>query len=476
MVAAGDWLLYDQPLGWTLGLYGGLVATILLLTQKNLLQARFSKVIAIAAASLLGSLIYSPDPLTVVMYVLAVITLLILCKRSQLADARLWIYDLGNFSSRLFTQWLADKNRIGRIYKSHGIKLNSIARYAALPLLMVAVFTYLFTQANPILASLLQKVDLTFISSPGRWVFWVCASLGVWALLRPKFKLSARKEGAKMIRKIDFDLWLNKNSITVSLVIFNILFAIQNAMDVAFLWTGAPLPPGMTYAQYVHAGAYPLIFTTIIAAAYVLITFGDDSGRYQSPLARIGVYLWIAQNIFLVISAMDRTLNYIEFYSLTYLRAAGLIWMGLIAAGIFLIVLRIYLRKSNTWLLNANMLMLFITLYICCFMSFDRIIANFNVARACEAAQNNTGPLLDLQYMRELGPEAIPALERYPHKSGILQDVLYELKRNLRSDVSGNWRAWTWRKQQLLEKSGAADVAHATKSLAPGVDLEPGYK
>lgn len=473
MVAAGDWLLYDQPVGWTLGLYGGLIAAILLLTQKNLLQSPFSKVIAVVAASLLGRLIYSPDLLTVTMYILAVATLLILSKRQQLVDAKLWIHDLGQFSLRLFTQWILDTARINKTSKARGIKLNNIARYAVLPLVMAATFTYLFTQANPILARTLQNIDLSLITSPARWLFWICTALVAWSLLRPRFKLATEKSRVKFIEITDFDLWLSKNSIVISLVIFNVLFAIQNVMDVAFLWTGAALPAGMTYAKYVHAGAYPLIFTTIIAAVYVLITFGDGSAKYQTPAARIGVYLWIAQNIFLVISAMDRTVNYIEFYSLTHLRTAGLIWMGLIAAGIFLMVLRIYLRKSNTWLLNANTLLLFTTLYICCFVNFNRIIADFNVAHAREVTQSGTGTYLDLQYMQALGPEAIPALMRYHSKMATPSIALSDLKTKLRDDLSGNWRAWTWRKQQLLSAAGLPDAPPSAEAIPPSVDLQP---
>ncbi|HRI75856.1 MAG TPA: DUF4173 domain-containing protein [Alphaproteobacteria bacterium] len=470
MVAAGDWLLYGQPIGWALGLYGGLVAALLLLTQKNILQSRSSKVTAFIAASLLSRLIYSPDLLTAVMYILAVITLLILSKRQRLIDAKLWSYDVGSFSSRLFTQWFLDKSRIQKLSKARGIKLNNIARYAVLPLLMATTFIYLFTRANPILASALKKVDLTFIGSPGRWIFWALTGLAVWALLRPRFKLSTEKRSIQFTQKIDLDLWLNKNAIIFSLVIFNVLFFIQNAMDVAFLWTGAALPAGMTYAKYVHAGAYPLIFTTIIAAIYVLITFGDGSAKYQSPAARVGVYLWIAQNIFLVVSAMSRTVNYIEFYSLTQLRTAGLIWMGLIAAGIFLMVLRIYLRKSNTWLLNANTLLLFTTLYICCFVNFNRMIADFNVAHAREITEGSAGTYLDLQYMWELGPEAIPALARYQSKMATPQPVLSELQANLRADLAENWRAWTWRKQQLLEEIDSSDAVPIAEAIPPSVD------
>jgi len=37
------------------------------------------------------------------------------------------------------------------------------------------------------------------------------------------------------------------------------LFAIQTVLDIQYLWRGAALPDGMSYATYAHRGAYPLI-------------------------------------------------------------------------------------------------------------------------------------------------------------------------------------------------------------------------
>jgi hypothetical protein len=452
MVMAADWMFYDQPLGWTLGLYGGFLMALLILTQKNLLQPISSKIGTALGLLLVAHMVYSPNLLSLIMFILCLATLLILNKRKSITDVQLWIQDIGSFVLRTFTQWFFDRTRISRLRKSRGIKLYSLLRFAVLPIVLTMMFSYLFTQANPIIADILQGIDFSFIGKPARWLFWVCSGLAIWGIQRPRFRLSTRKKKFILIEDIDLDLWLNKKSIPISLIVFNSLFALQNGLDAAFLWRGEPLPNDMNYAGYAHAGAYPLIFTTIIAAIYVLITFGENSGKYQSPLARAGVYIWIAQNIFLVISAMNRTMNYIEFYSLTHLRIAALIWMGLIATGMFLIVLRIYLNRSNAWLTNINALMLFVTLYICCFVNFNRIIADFNVQHSKEMTEENTGTYLDLLYLSELGPEAIPALERVRTKMPISSMITSQLKERLQSDVNGNWRAWTGRKELLLEE------------------------
>ena len=68
-----------------------------------------------------------------------------------------------------------------------------------------------------------------------------------------------------------------------SLVLFNLLFAVQTGMDIHYLWRGAALPDGMTYAAYAHRGAYPLIVTALLAAAFVIVAMRPGSTPSARP-------------------------------------------------------------------------------------------------------------------------------------------------------------------------------------------------
>src|SRR5581483_6319539 len=100
---------------------------------------------------------------------------------------------------------------------------------------------------------------------------------------------------------------VNALSVTLSLILFNALFAVENGLDLAFLWSGAPLPHGVTLAAYAHRGAYPLIVTALLAAGFVLLTARPDSELAKRPLIRRLVVAWILQNVFLVLSSVLRT-------------------------------------------------------------------------------------------------------------------------------------------------------------------------
>ena len=48
-------------------------------------------------------------------------------------------------------------------------------------------------------------------------------------------------------------------------------------MDFVYLWGGKTLPDGMSYAEYAHRGAYPLIATALLAGAFVLVALRPGS-------------------------------------------------------------------------------------------------------------------------------------------------------------------------------------------------------
>ena len=68
----------------------------------------------------------------------------------------------------------------------------------------------------------------------------------------------------------------------------------------------------MNYAEYVHRGSYTLIATAILAGMLVIFALQPGSRSEASVPVRWLVYLWTAQNVFLVASSAKRTLSYID--------------------------------------------------------------------------------------------------------------------------------------------------------------------
>lgn len=339
------------------------------------------------------------------------------------------------------------------------------------PLILAAVFLGLFSMANPLIENALLAFNLDAVArlfDPWRIIVWGIVLCFAWPLLMPKLLgrwSPPEVQGPRL--PTPESIVFGKGAILRALVLFNLLFALQTVLDVAYLWGGVTLPDGMTYANYAHRGAYPLVVTALLAAAFVLAAMRRGGAAEQSPLIRGLVYAFIAQNVMLVVSSILRLDLYVESYMLTELRVAAGIWMGLVAVGLILILARIALNKSNKWLIATNLLSLGLVLYACAYVDEAALISRFNVDHSSEVT--GEGNDLDLSYLRDvLGPGSIPALDYFLTKETQAWPVLYEA-RAARAELANDflrrdpdWRLWSfrdWRLEQYL--AGVGDFAIA---------------
>jgi hypothetical protein len=340
------------------------------------------------------------------------------------------------------------------------------------------IFLLLFTAANPLIEEWFASFD--FRSQAGkisfaRVGFWLAALSLTWPFIFMRARSALRDHAAAEVRTLAGEvakddsspsLLFSDGAILRSLIVFNALFAVQTLLDLTYLWGGVALPDGMTYAAYAHRGAYPLIVTALLAAGFVIMTMRPGSDTERSALIRTLVYLWIAQNVLLVISSILRLDLYVAFYSLTYWRIAAFVWMLLVAAGLVLIVARIVLGRSNGWLVKMNFGSAALALYVCCFFNFPQLIADYNVEHSRELSK--TGVTLDTEYLVGLGPQAIPALDRFlafPEHRAVSTAQLTRgelaVSHRLRAQ---DWRSWTYRNWQLTRYLSKRDEAGRPQS------------
>jgi Domain of unknown function (DUF4173) len=334
-----------------------------------------------------------------------------------------------------------------------------------IPMVLGGVFLALFASANPLIENWFIDINIKDIIARidlRRVLFWLGIAAVAWPFIRVSRQfieeawLLVKPAGIGPIEISAPEQLFGKAAILRSLVLFNLLFAVQTVMDINYLWRGAALPDGMTYATYSHRGAYPLIATALLAAGFVIAAMRPGSATEASRVIRILVFIWTGQNVLLVISAILRLDLYVEMYSLTYWRAAAFIWMFLVVVGLILIVTRIAFNRSNAWLISMNLAALALTIYVCSFVNFAHVIGTFNVAHSREVS--GQGVQLDTRYLASLGPRAIGAIDQFiAHRNGnVTPDLLLcrkQLSAAILSDMR-NWRSWTfrdWRLKSYLE-------------------------
>lgn len=435
---------YAQEPGWTLGGFALGWTMVLLLTRPDVRDSRSARV-AIAVAALFGlMLVDDPGPLKALMFLIAIgmATLLPLRRYDDAIHAagRLFVHGLLSLVAPL-----RDAARLSRIERGRsGPKLVAAAAMLIVPVAGSALFLALFAQANPVIDKAFAAIrfpDLSDIFC--RLLFCLPFLLLIWSSLRPRGTLLAPDlVGGRAMPLLPR---LRRATLILSLVAFNLIFAVQNGLDLAFLWSGAPLPEGVTLADYAHRGAYPLIVTALLAGGFVLYAAGSEEDR---TLRRL-ISLWVGQNVLLVASSILRTIDYIAAYSLTPWRIAALAWMGLVAVGLVLILWRMWRSLSARWLVNANALAAGMVLTAGCASDLGAISASWNVAHAHSADD------IDLCYLERTGPAALLpliALERRAagpilrERTGyVIDQVAARLIRE-----QADWHSWTWRGARRL--------------------------
>ena len=448
LIVAADRLFLDMVMGsWIGGLALGW-GLALLLTRPAL--RRRASVVALAVAGVFAAILaWDPGMLVWASFWSALSIAVLMPRVGKFDDAWRWSLRLvahgitGPFAPIL------DGIRLSRMHPRKGrISAGGLATLLALPLAMTALFVALFASANPLIAQAFTRIRLPAF---GDIVFWIVVLLIVWPSLRPT-RWATRAPG--WLPEPDIALpGIPASTLLLSLFLFNTVFAIQNGLDLAFLWSGAPLPAGMTLADYAHRGAYPLIATALLAGVFVLVALKPGSASAANPVIRRLVVLWVAQNLLLVASSILRTLDYVEAYSLTGFRIAALAWMGLVAIGLALICWRILAGKSAAWLINANAMIAALVLTTASVVDLEASAAAWNVRHAREVG--GRGVQLDLCYLSWNGSSSLISLielERRPLAPGFRDRVRYvrDLAYRRLANTQANWRSWTWRGARRL--------------------------
>ena len=472
VTAFADWLCYGHRLGLSLALFLTVLAALSLLSNPVRAGRRD---VAIGVALLFAGLLPIVESLNLLSAAFGVLA-------TAIVVASLTNPFIGGLSDRFRSVLILLLSGPVRLFGDmrrlfgRSLSLSSFTVWIV-PVSLSGLFLLLFASANPLIDRWLAAIELW---TPGatldfrRPLFWLAVAAVSWPFIAIKWKWRAAAASnvaqapplPGQAERHPGNIF-GAGAILRSLVLFNLLFAVQTVLDVTYLWGGVALPNGMTYASYSHRGAYPLIVTALLAAAFVLAAMRPGGPAERVPIIRTLVFVWVGQNVMLVISSILRLDLYVEIYSLTYWRVAAFIWMVLVALGLVLIVAQIALQHSNRWLILANLTTLTLVAYICMFVNFAAVIANYNVAHSREIA--GQGVHLDFWYLVRLGPQALPAIDRfleYGRRTGDpvpcacgskLVDMDLERARlvDMQRGELPSWRGWSfrgWRLQRYLDR------------------------
>ncbi len=439
LIALGDILVWQVLPGLSLAVFGAAIVLAALWVTGRRITAQRGVLVAGGSILALLPLVELVQPLSLLIAVCGVSAMLALLaglKPSELGRGTVRLWPTG------VRQTFADAANLLRANDTRGAGafFQHMLMGWFVPVALGLVFLLLLLEANPIAQGWADAVwDIDFDLPGGdRAIFWLFLVPFVWTPLSVT-KMRERLRGTPKVHKIGppREGMINPASVTRALVLFNAVFAVQTLMDVIYLYGGVGLPDGITYAEYAHRGAYPLVVTALLAGGFTLLTRRWTDGN---KMLRGLLMFWVAQNVMLVISSLVRLELYVEVYGLTHMRMAAGIWMGLVAGGLSLTLWQIWKGQNNAWLMLRSGAMGAVVLYICAFISFDAVIARHNLSHPLRQ---------DYYHLCNLGDAAKPVILDYEIRNRI---TLCEYNdRSIRAPR--DWREWgfrNWRARNTL--------------------------
>lgn len=281
---------------------------------------------------------------------------------------------------------------------------------AIIPIFIFIVFFLIYRESNPIFDQLASRINFDWLS-----VGWLIFTFSGFLLMYGFFKqriadsiqrrdhatpdhLAVISEDKGTLSQLTPAANLTYTGVLL-LILLNALLAVVNGLDVYYLGIAHTVPAGITYAQFLHNGTNALILSIILAIGIILFYFRGYLNFYAgNKWLKLLAYLWIAQNIILVLSTCYRNYSYIASYGLTHKRIGVYVYLFLCITGLLTTFVKILLARNNWFLFRKNAWIMYTMLIVAVPVDWDTVIADFNISHF----QSDRKMEIDQNYMVNL--------------------------------------------------------------------------
>jgi Domain of unknown function (DUF4153) len=337
------------------------------------------------------------------------------------------------------------------------------------PIVFVIAFFFIYRAMNPLFEKFTQEI--AEIISLG-WVFF---TLGGFVLIYSIYKQKRAKAIDSWEENWLFNIdseniktpkWNETVAFTLLFIILNLMLISVNAMDINYLYLGEGMPDGLAHKQFVHKGVGMLILSIILGISILLYFFRGSLNFMKNKNAiKILAYLWVAQNMFMVVSTGIRNTMYINEALLSYKRIGVYFWLFFALFGLITLIIKLFKNKTIWFLAKYNLSILFIVLVASSSIDFDMVISNFNIDRAKQRDEISS---FDKKYMLSLSEGNIAGLFSIKNMKGFEVDSVYSFSsfnryyasnedwldnkvyRFLLNDYEGDWRSFSLRRNRVI--------------------------
>lgn len=275
-------------------------------------------------------------------------------------------------------------------------KKNSGKVWAVLvAILIVLLFFVMYRSTNVLFKELTKHINLDWIS--WRWCFFtIIGAVVVYGLfyLRKFGGIGENSSGYRRnlenreetnanwgdsLMSIDNERFLG----ILLFALLNILVLFVNGVDLMFQFGDGALPEGITYTSYVHEGVGMLIVNVLLAMLLVLFFFrGRINFDKGYSTMRMLAILWLAQNILMLFFMAGRNNLYTELFGMTYKRIGVYFYLLLTAIGVATTIVKVFSKKTNTWLFRMNTWLFFSVFIFSSLVSWSRVVTWYSLYKS----------------------------------------------------------------------------------------------
>ena len=254
-----DVLFWGHPLGISAAIFGGVLVALLVWRSPQLWRTKGGLLAVLLTVLALAALAEETSTLAIVMSCLTVGTLVLVSQRafSPLTDnVSTWVARWMGLLASLWLRCLRDNVLVGRWMVRHprfgrmGRFFTALAWWV-LPVIAGMIFAGLFSLANPVVARFFGHLE-DYINDVFTWLIqlsflrmfmWVVVAVMSYGLLRYRWggrgAAGRRAMGVPPVVQSPGRDWLTGPEMIIRLlVVLNLVFAVENVLDMAYLYAG----------------------------------------------------------------------------------------------------------------------------------------------------------------------------------------------------------------------------------------------
>lgn len=449
-------LFYNQNLGVNALIYSAFLIIALAVSKKGLLTKTTTVLSALGMLSSAAAICYHGATWSIITYFFSTLLFIGYVASSQSSIYVSWLNGIYNTVFGIFHSFIYQEEEKEISQPKKKVDAGQLIKLIAIPLLLVIVFTALYSTSNPIFNEALSAIDFSFIN--GFWIFTAVFGAFVMANIHkplPIYDITARDQNypnelqPKSLKKEKLKSTINESQIgLITIICLNVLLVIVLITEFIFL-TNSKSSHASVLSDAVHQGVYASIVSIILALSVIAFIFrGDVNFLKNNQKLRVFTYLWIVLNCLLVISIFIKNYIYIDDHGLTHKRIGVMVYLLLTMVGLCTTYLKINYRLNFVYLVRRNLAIGYATIAIYSVINWSAIITDHNIK------ENHIDPF----YLRSLLPQNAMVLK----KQGLYDEYTFNKNRKRRSNkvyhevtfIDRNWQEFNWIAFQIQQDNG----------------------